>query len=115
MPEPAAAPLHADSGDAEHDPEGKSEAGSSYEVGYAKPPKHTRFQPGRSGNPRGRPKGSRSLATLVADALDKPITAKIGRSTVTMKRREALAHRLVEQALGGDLRAVALLLKELSG
>ncbi len=110
-PEPTATPLDADSGDEERDPEGATRANNSYEVGYAKPPKHTRFQPGRSGNPRGRPKGSRSLATLVADALEKTITAKIGRRTVTMKRREALAHRLVEQALGGDLRAVALLLK----
>ena len=29
----------------------------SYEVGYGKPPQATRFQPGKSGNPKGRPKG----------------------------------------------------------
>src|SRR5215217_4029152 len=27
-----------------------------YEVGYRRPPVHSRFQPGRSGNPRGRPR-----------------------------------------------------------
>jgi hypothetical protein len=82
-----------------------------YEVGYGKPPKTSRFQAGKSGNPRGRPKGSRSIATLINEALDKPITAKIGNRTVSMKRREALVHRVVEQALGGDLRAFALLMK----
>ena len=32
----------------------------SYEVGYAKPPAATRFKPGQSGNPRGRPKGAKN-------------------------------------------------------
>ncbi len=32
-------------------------------VGYCKPPKRTRFQPGQSGNPRGRPKGTKNLKT----------------------------------------------------
>ena len=33
---------------------------TSYEVGYAKPPAETRFKPGQSGNPRGRPKGAKN-------------------------------------------------------
>ena len=33
---------------------------ASYEVGYAKPPAATRFKPGQSGNPRGRPKGAKN-------------------------------------------------------
>src|SRR3954452_22678400 len=44
--------------------------GQRYEVGYGKPPRHTRFEKGRSGNPRGRPKSSKNLATLLAAALD---------------------------------------------
>lgn len=36
------------------------------EVGYGKPPRHGRFQPGRSGNPKGRPPGARGRAKIVA-------------------------------------------------
>ena len=31
-------------------------AEGDYEVGYGKPPKHSRFKPGQSGNPKGRPR-----------------------------------------------------------
>ena len=44
-----------------------------YEVGYGKPPRHTRFEPGRSGNPRGRPSRSKNLSTLLSEALSEPV------------------------------------------
>lgn len=92
--------------------EPRSEAlAEDYQIGYRKPPKVHQFQPGQSGNPRGRPKGSRSFSSILSDELDKPITAQIRGRTVTMSRREALAQRVIEQALKGDLRAVAVLMK----
>lgn len=39
--------------------------GPSYEVGYGKPPKHTRFRPGQSGNPMGRPRGAKNRSNRI--------------------------------------------------
>ena len=41
----------------------------NYEVGYGKPPKHTRFKPGQSGNPKGRKPGSKNVMTLLEQTL----------------------------------------------
>lgn len=47
---------------------------SSYEkVGYRKPPKTTQFKKGESGNPRGRPKGSRNVGAVLRDVIDQKI------------------------------------------
>ena len=46
---------------------------TDYKVGYKKPPLHTRFRKGQSGNPRGRPRGSKNLSTLLTDALNEPV------------------------------------------
>lgn len=82
-----------------------------YAVGYKKPPKVTRFKKGKSGNPKGRPKNSRNLMTLIDAELDKPVMLQENGRTLTLTKREALAKRLVNNALGGDARSTSSLIQ----
>ncbi len=54
------------------------ERGDDYEVGYARPPKHTQFRKGQTGNPRGRPKSRKSGSTDVSELLNEPVRVKTG-------------------------------------
>jgi hypothetical protein len=78
---------------------------------YRLPPRKYQFKKGQSGNPKGRPKGARSLPALVDLALSQSITARIGGRAVRMTNREAMVLRYVDQAKNGDLKAFAMLLK----
>ena|SRR5579863_817099 len=78
-----------------------------YAVGYKKPPLHTRFQKGRSGNPEGGRRHQKRLAALLEEALDRPPAHRNSRRPAT--RREAIVAALVEKSAAGDLRAVTLL------
>jgi Family of unknown function (DUF5681) len=49
------------------------ESNRNYDVGYGKPPLHSRFKKGRSGNPHGRPKGSSNMSTLLDHALNEQV------------------------------------------
>jgi hypothetical protein len=81
-----------------------------YEVGYGKPPRHTRFRKGQSGNPRGRPKEAKNLATLLKEALNERVIVAEngGRRKITM--REAIIRQLVKRSATADLRATKILL-----
>jgi Family of unknown function (DUF5681) len=81
-----------------------------YEIGYGKPPRHTRFKPGQSGNPRGRPSGSKNLSTLLSEALNEPvIVAENGRRRKITKR-QAIITQLVNRSASADLMATQILL-----
>jgi hypothetical protein len=81
-----------------------------YAVGYGKPPVHSRFQKGRSGNPKGRPKGTRNLKTDLLEELSEPILIREGERQVRTTKQRALVKSLIAKALKGDMRAMATLI-----
>jgi len=76
-----------------------------YEVGYGKPPKHTRFKPGQSGNPKGRPKASKSFREEMAEELAEHLTVKEGGREVRLSKRRLMVKALFNKAAKGDVRA----------
>ena len=76
-----------------------------YDVGDCKPPVHTRFQRGQSGNPKGRPKGARNLKTDLAEELAERVAiTENGRQRKVSKQR-LLVKSLVAKAIKGETRA----------
>ena len=83
--------------------------GEDEKVGYGKPPKHTRFPPGKSGNPRGRPKGSRSLADFTKDELDKVRVVTEGGRKKRLQTRQIIVMKTVQKAISGDHKSLLTL------
>ena len=79
-------------------------------VGYGSPPKAYQFKPGQSGNPKGRPKGSRNLATRVRALLRRRIPLMVGGRRTTMTARDVLLQGYLERGIRGDHKAGVLLL-----
>jgi hypothetical protein len=77
----------------------------NYVVGYRKPPSHSRFKPGQSGNPKGRPKGSRSFSAHANEILSESIIMREGDQSRRITKREALLRKAYKDALDGDHRA----------
>jgi hypothetical protein len=82
-----------------------------YEVGYGKPPCHTQFKKGQSGNPRGRPSGSKNVATLVSEALNERVIVAENGGRRKITKREAIIKQLVNQSAKADWRAIKILLE----
>ena len=83
---------------------------SDYEVGYGKPPERTRFKPGQSGNPRGRPKGTKNLKTDLMDELAQRIAISEGGQLQTVTKQRALVKSAVNRGIKGDARATNTML-----
>ena len=84
---------------------------SDYPVGYGKPPEHTRFRKGHSGNPWGRPKGSESVARVLRRVLDEKIVVRENGERRRITRLEAVLKQLTNKGMSGDLGAIRALFK----
>ena len=81
-----------------------------YEVGYGKPPAHTRFKPGLSGNPKGRPKGTRNLKSDLAEELAERLVITEAGKRQTISKQRAMIKSLMAKAVSGDVRSANTLL-----
>ena len=87
-----------------------SEKKDDHEVGYGKPPRHTRFAQGQSGNPRGRPAGAKNLRTLLSEALNEPVVVTENGGRRKVSKRQAIITQLVNRSATADFRAIKILL-----
>ena len=90
-----------------HSPEGTT----YHEVGYGRPPRHGQFKPGHSGNPKGRPKNSRNLKTIIREVFTERIMVREGERRRSITKLEGVVLRQVEAALKGSDRAALAVLK----
>jgi hypothetical protein len=80
-----------------------------YRIGYGRPPLNRRFERGRSGNPRGRPRGSYELSTILERAVSEKVVVKQGERRRKISKREAMLTQLANKAAAGDHRSIQLL------
>jgi hypothetical protein len=85
-------------------------SGDDYEVGYGKPPRSGQFQAGRSGNPKGRRKGSKNVGSMVKSALDDKVMITIEGRRRKVTKLEAAFMQQANKAAGGDAKATKLML-----
>jgi len=80
-------------------------------VGYGKPPKHAQFQKGKSGNPKGRPKGALGLESVLRATFDQKLTTTVNGKPTKMPLIQALVTKLMLIAMSGNHSAMKMALE----
>ena len=83
----------------------------AYEIGYRKPPASSQFKKGASGNPKGRPKGSRNFLALLEKELSQRIVVSENGKKKSLTRLQAMVKRMVAGALQGDQKQLLVLVE----
>jgi hypothetical protein len=81
-----------------------------YEIGYGRPPERTRFKPGQSGNPNGRPVGRPSAKTTVARVINEKVSVREGQKTRNITKLEAMVQAHALKAIKGDARSASIVI-----
>ncbi len=87
---------------------------SDDDVGYGKPPRSRQFKPGQSGNPKGRPKGAKSEATILMELLNRKIEIRQNGRIRKITILEGIFHKLAEDSLKGNTKSAAFVLNRLA-
>src|SRR5215211_2000918 len=80
-------------------------------VGYKRPPLHTRFKPGQSGNPSGRAKGSQNIRTLFTKIMREKVSLREGANVRQVSKAEAILRGMIVSALKGDAKSAGAVLR----
>jgi hypothetical protein len=80
------------------------------DVGYGKPPRAHQFKPGKSGNPKGRPRGAKSEETILRELLQQKISLNERGRARKITIYEGIFRRIIEDCLKGNTKSAAFLL-----
>jgi hypothetical protein len=86
-------------------------AASTAGTGYGRPPEHARFKPGKSGNPKGRPKQSKNLKSIIQQALTSTVTVRENGRLRSVSKIEGVVLSQLERALKGNEKAALAVLR----
>lgn len=92
--------------------EPKRRKDKTYEVGWGRPPQSTRWKPGKSGNPKGRPKGAKNLTTIFDEMLQRTIPIRENDRIRWITVQEAMVLAIINRGLKGDIKAAAYILAQ---
>jgi len=88
---------------------------SGYLVGYRKPPRHTRFRKGQSGNPKGRPKGLTTLAQIATRIFNERVVIRENGERRSITKLEAALKQLANKAASGHDQSLRQVLRVHAG
>lgn len=82
---------------------------NGYDIGYGKPPEETQFKTGKSGNPKGRPKGSKNTYKLLHEILGQKLEVVDNGKKIKISKKVAMLTQLVNEGVKGDIKAISVL------
>ena len=83
---------------------------AEYQVGYKRPPLQTRFNPGQSGNPKGRPTGRPNAKTTMARVINERVAVREGQKSRNVTKLEAMLQAHTLKAIKGDTRSASIVI-----